>query len=91
MNNDEGCDTGDDKIKEAVIDYVSEGPSHKSHSLCLVFSYADTEPVMFCLSQEENRNPKQQPTATAAASYLDILNWEKFALPTVTTVARVSR
>ena len=56
-----------------------------------VFSYADTEPVMFCLSPEENRNQKQQPTATAAASYLDILNWEKSALPTVTTVARVSK
>ena len=39
-----------------------------------VFSYADTEPVMFCLSPEENRDQKQQPTATAAASYLDILN-----------------
>ena len=39
-----------------------------------VFSYADTEPVMFCLSPEENGDQKQQPTATAAASYLDILN-----------------
>ena len=70
---------------------MSAGPSYKSHSLYFVFSYADTEPVMFCLSPEENRDQKQQPTATAAASYLDILNWEKSALPTVTTVARVSK
>jgi len=53
--------------------------------------YADTAPVMFCLSPEENRNQKKQLTATAAASYLDILNWEKSALPTVTTVAREKR
>ena len=55
-----------------------------------VFSYADTEPVMFCLSPEENRDQKQQPTATAAASYLDILNSARSALPTVTTVVKVS-